>query len=330
MPSRGACPHFEHPAVIAKILTRSRRARPSTTTSSGHGPRLIPTGLFSSDPRVHPVQPLSRPSPLALARPRGRNAPNHSRSGEEGHQNAPIPGGGPVYLTAHEPSSTVPLVKRALRISIPSQSVCPQGPAGCSSVRLRYNPRMELGDLATWFGAVGAVGALIAAVIAAIQVKRLLQIEWERDRLAEMDRQRTAAERKRDQASRVTAWLSLRETPDKFQSVFLVLVARNASELPVYSVQFKVIDESGAELISEMLSVLPPADSPIELPQAAIPTQRFVADPASLQTLTVQLSFVDSSGVPWIRGEAGTLKELSAATERPRLTGARPALPSVE
>ena len=189
---------------------------------------------------------------------------------------------------------------------------------------------MELGDLATWVGAVGAVGALIAAVIAAIQVKRLLQIEWERDRLAEMDRQRTAAERKRDQASRVTAWLSLRETPDKFQSVFLVLVARNASELPVYSVQFKVIDESGAELISEMLSVLPPADSPIELPQAAIPTQRFVADPASLQTLTVQLSFVDSSGVPWIRGEAGTLKELSAATERPRLTGARPALPSVE
>ncbi|MGI8520297.1 MAG: lipocalin-like domain-containing protein [Actinomycetota bacterium] len=60
-----------------------------------------------TEPRSHPVQPLSRPSPLALARPRRQNAPNIAPRTEEGAQNAPIPGRGPVCLTAHEPGSTL-------------------------------------------------------------------------------------------------------------------------------------------------------------------------------------------------------------------------------
>jgi hypothetical protein len=59
---------IEHPPVITKILTHlglPARAPPRAAASAFDGfQHLIPT-----DPRSHPVQPLTRPSPLAVPRP---------------------------------------------------------------------------------------------------------------------------------------------------------------------------------------------------------------------------------------------------------------------
>jgi hypothetical protein len=70
---------IEHPSMIAKIP--SRLARPTTAPSSDQGFRSISAGLIPHRPRSHPVQPLSRQSPLALPRPETPNAPKHNASG---------------------------------------------------------------------------------------------------------------------------------------------------------------------------------------------------------------------------------------------------------
>jgi hypothetical protein len=56
---------IEDPPVIAKILTH--------LGLSARAPPRAPARAF--DPRSHPVQPLSRQSPLALASPRRQNTP---------------------------------------------------------------------------------------------------------------------------------------------------------------------------------------------------------------------------------------------------------------
>ena len=107
------------PELRRRLNDRRRHLRahlglaPGTAPSRGQGLRSIPAGLIPPDPRSHPVQPLSRSSPFALARPRPQNAlPNIAPRAEEGPENAPIPGRGLACLTAHELSSTLPLDKK--------------------------------------------------------------------------------------------------------------------------------------------------------------------------------------------------------------------------
>ncbi len=98
----------------ARSPSFSASARPPISTSMAclrPTPGYVPTSFRTCRPTPIPPQrttlrcPL-RPSLLALARPRRQNAPKRSASGRG---RAPIRGRGPVCLTDHEPSSTLPL-----------------------------------------------------------------------------------------------------------------------------------------------------------------------------------------------------------------------------
>ncbi len=97
----------EHLPMIAKML-------PISAWPPKHGPeqrplRSIPAGLI---PHRSPLPSGSAPEPTPLSLSLARDAKtlrNIAPRAEERPENAPIPGRGPVCLTAHELSSTVPL-----------------------------------------------------------------------------------------------------------------------------------------------------------------------------------------------------------------------------
>ena len=86
-----------------------RLARPGTAPIPGQGLPPIPTGLTShgspipSGSAPEPTAALGLCPPETLKRPR-----NIAPRADERPHNAPVPGRGPVCLTAHEPRSTVP------------------------------------------------------------------------------------------------------------------------------------------------------------------------------------------------------------------------------
>ncbi len=96
-------------------LHASGLVRPGIPPSSGASLRSIPTGR--TDLRSHPIQPLSRPCPLDVARPSRQNAPkNIAPRAEEGPENAPILDRWIVSLTTHRSIGTLPLAEKAFEI----------------------------------------------------------------------------------------------------------------------------------------------------------------------------------------------------------------------
>jgi hypothetical protein len=168
---------------------------------------------------------------------------------------------------------------------------------------------MNIGELAALISAVASLGALSAAIAAALQTKKLFGIESGRDQIAEAERRQLQAERNRQQASCISAWVLLRKVPNDPERAFLVIAARNASELPIYALRLAVFDSSGREIVAEQVAVLPPEDTPLELPQVALCDYRFASDAASMQALAVQLTFLDASGRAWCRDVRGVLEE---------------------
>jgi arabinogalactan oligomer / maltooligosaccharide transport system substrate-binding protein len=176
---------------------------------------------------------------------------------------------------------------------------------------------LNWGDVATWVSAVGALGALAAAIVVAIQTKRIYLLESMRDQIAEDSRKQLLLEQRRSQASRISCWLTVKELPGQSDKGFLAIVVRNASEMPVYSVVLHVVDKDGHAVAAERIAVLPPADNPLELPQTAICDNR-LAGPRATENLDVLVSFRDSSGVEWARDDAGRLLEEPALLKESR------------
>lgn len=162
------------------------------------------------------------------------------------------------------------------------------GGASVGSTVDRYGSAMTWQETAT---AVGTIGATMAA----IGLGATAEIRNARDR-----RFRHATDEQR-QAARVSAWLVRRTANDGATSVrpSTVVVLQNASDEPVWDVQFSVRhgDHSGA---IHDLHVLAPGtvESPLD----------GNLDPAC----PVRVSFRDNAGREWIRDEDGRITRWGA------------------
>ncbi|MEU8422982.1 hypothetical protein AB0C15_19110 [Micromonospora sp. NPDC048835] len=107
--------------------------------------------------------------------------------------------------------------------------------------------RADLGDLATWVGALANVATLAFALVAAFVGFRVHKIESGRDQRAENERRQRALDRERDQASLVSAWFS------RFQGVHNVVYG------PSYGVMVLYRWHGESEIVAhEELRVVPP------------------------------------------------------------------------
>jgi hypothetical protein len=153
------------------------------------------------------------------------------------------------------------------------------------------------GDVPTWLGATASVGALLAAVAAAIIARRIYTIESERDRRAELDRNERRAAERRAQAEAVGAWA---DGSDESRTCIWVA---NGSQLPIWDVVVRVYvpSEPGRELgkLVTMASrqVVPPSGGAVKLATVG---------PEANESL-VEVEFRDASGVPWLRDRFGVL-----------------------
>lgn len=142
---------------------------------------------------------------------------------------------------------------------------------------------VSLGDLPTWLGGVGTVGALSVGVY---QLREFRQ------------------DRERQQASQVSAWISahrLSVPDDKFQ-LDLVVSFRNSSSQPISRVHYQVV--VGRDRRRLGIGPLPPDGVTLErkVPFTPETTEEANSDPA------LDIWFIDSSGRHWYRDPTGQLK----------------------
>jgi hypothetical protein len=179
---------------------------------------------------------------------------------------------------------------------------------------------VDWGDVPTWLASFAAVAALIAAIVAAKQARRLYQIEVDRDRLAADDRRRAADDARRLQASRFVAWQDQRSgTLETGEFVVLdLLVAENRSDLPLFAVDVSATAADGRELNGFKVGTMPPgARQEVPLEQGGGP-RTLSADAVrdayqeALRGIEIEAKFTDTSGVRWMRSPSGSLEEIRA------------------
>lgn len=173
---------------------------------------------------------------------------------------------------------------------------------------------VELGDVPTWIGALASVAALGAAIYAGIIARRALRLEFDRDR----DREN---EGRREQASRVSAWVGTKERPPAPQGFVAgawhadergVLV-RNGSAEPIYQVELDLWNEGALRGTHLVRGLVPPGvlfrRVPDEEYQFTHPDEDGVEvlvndlDP----TFLIQVRFTDARGRRWRRAIDGQL-----------------------
>lgn len=165
---------------------------------------------------------------------------------------------------------------------------------------------LEWGDVPTWLAALGGIGALIAASIAALMSYRLFKVESERDHNAQEREQRT-------QADRIAAWL----VHDGDGLDDWAIQIQNDSNVPVY---FFTAEIWGGLYISEVLGrtgilVLPPGSLKVRTPELRYWATRHLPPDALdectpnavLNSFFVAITFRDAAGVTWRRSEIGVL-----------------------
>jgi hypothetical protein len=185
---------------------------------------------------------------------------------------------------------------------------------------------IEWGDVPTWVGACGTVGALAFAAAAAFVGWQLYKVESRRDHDTEQDRRSREFEQRRAQAARISAWPS--NTGEDAQGNVhintLGILVRNASELPIFDLAIRFYWRQGPSSFQPLwqtspsgewpdgqkaliIPVLPPSDHPVFIP---IPQEVFEKLHGSLHDKVVpSLSFRDAEGISWHRGSDGKLAE---------------------
>lgn len=144
--------------------------------------------------------------------------------------------------------------------------------------------------------------AVIGAGIAVLLGYRIVQAEHRRDL-----RQEEAGYRA--QAEKVAAWVDADLGPAGEREP--VVVARNASDLPIYDVVLTVLTERASRQLPT-IAVLPPGEARYGVPGDFL--QKVLQDDevhrsAPLWTITdATMAFRDSSGRHWHRGRNGTLR----------------------
>lgn len=162
----------------------------------------------------------------------------------------------------------------------------------------------DLGDVATWVGAVGTVGALFAA---------LRQIKTEREARHKADRERDA-QLHRAQAERVSAWVSSGAIPPDGGDWLVVL---NRSDEPVYRavVLLVLLQGSGPRRGEDYVGEHPPFDCFQAI--GVLPPGRWRVRVTTgwrgmMRQPGAEIAFTDRSGNHWVRRATGLLEELQA------------------
>lgn len=177
-----------------------------------------------------------------------------------------------------------------------------------------------MGSLAEWVSALAALGALFAAVWAAVTSRKLFNIESERDRYS-------AAREVKQQASGIASWC-VKVFRDKEPKNSNGILVHNSTESPVYAVEIastysKSKDSEPVERALFYMDVLPPGDFVTEEDPTyhwTFPDQRGDIVGA-VRPITknknwrvVSLKFTDSYGLRWIRDDNG-LREITSTEQ---------------
>lgn len=167
---------------------------------------------------------------------------------------------------------------------------------------------MQLGSFADIVTALTAIGALIAAIIAARHADRLFAVEVSRDGRA-VERERQA------QASQVFAWVASRIIGDDAKAYGAVVV--NSSRQAIYDVTVRVTGANGTERRPISLTILPPGAYYLEESPKAFGWEfasRLRSFDEEIRPVTkskkrsiVGMRFRDSSNLTWARDEVGIL-----------------------
>lgn len=152
--------------------------------------------------------------------------------------------------------------------------------------------------VSSWIAELGpgdwpTLGATVLAFLA------VTATVWTLGRQIKQDRQRDLVQ-KRQQASRVVAWVSTEELRharggSSFGSGAKMSTLRlsNASGIPVFQVKVFLVSEQGAEKLAWERDVLPPMDAPDALD---------ITKPVAEQSVhSVRLTLTDANGVRWQR-----------------------------
>lgn len=174
---------------------------------------------------------------------------------------------------------------------------------------------VQLGNVAEWVGAIGTVGALIAAVL--LLRKELTSLEV--DRMAQADERAARAEerelRRREHARTVAVWLDDRKVSysSRVHDFETKICVKNASSWPVDNCVAYVLhpiggppdDPAAHEAYEVVMGTVPPGERlDHDVPQAYIDRGRVI-----FPGLLAEVTFTDSAGIHWRRRVDGSLEE---------------------
>lgn len=185
---------------------------------------------------------------------------------------------------------------------------------------------LQWGNVAEWVGAVGTVGALIAAVLLlrkelrSLEAARIVQADERRARAEEREARTEERElRRREHARTVAVWLEDRSffvaegVPEGNETRIHV---KNASSWPVDNCVAYLIHPIGGPIddphhpdnlpaLELVIGTLPPGETMTEtVDQACIDRERVI-----FPGLVAEVAFTDSAGIHWRRLVDGTLEE---------------------
>jgi hypothetical protein len=157
-----------------------------------------------------------------------------------------------------------------------------------------HHNTISWGDVPTWVVAIATIFAFIAAGFAAVRAKQMFDLEHRRDlHDGEM--------RRREQASRVSAWVV--QAHEQGASPRIAL--RNASDLPVYSVRYQIsTDSHGIGVFGNTIIALPPESEPLTVPLVEVSSDL-------AENIGVVIEFRDAAGDCWQRNSGGRLSQIS-------------------
>ncbi|WFE62890.1 hypothetical protein [Micromonospora sp. WMMD714] len=179
----------------------------------------------------------------------------------------------------------------------------------------------ELGDVATWIGALANIATVILALAAALVGYRVYKVESGRDARAELERRAREADERRSQASLVAVWYGQSaEARKMLRSVATWVVYDwgawivNASQSPVYDavVRFYRPDPENTSWVSHPIRVVPPYRGEL-LVNVEANAPDGLTDGERHGDLDVSLEFRDAAGRYWLRDRSGYLHELPRA-----------------
>ncbi|MFV0427608.1 MAG: hypothetical protein ACK5KU_11325 [Beutenbergiaceae bacterium] len=158
---------------------------------------------------------------------------------------------------------------------------------------------MEWGSWAEWTAAFGGLAAVVAATVAGYYARKAFNLERDREEEAEQSR-------RREQASKISAWPSTRVRDKVFG-----IVLTNASDALVYDVALSVQSEDFGNS-NQRLRFLPPGSYFVRTRKWNNFPDR-IGELASFRPVMstdkigLELSFADAKGVAWRRMNNGEL-----------------------